>query len=143
MKLKVLQRESWMCNIDFNDIDCTSCYKEEITPRFNRNGWYLLYHSNETVCSLCWFESDGRAFTVDIKDFQYKLNQLNYRNNPLRKNEIEALEILNKSNPRYLSKEQFDILFNHQQMNNIYRIKLQAMLEFKHLFSKNKTIHVN
>lgn len=140
LKLKVLERESWMCNIDYTDIDCTSCYDEEISPRFNRNGWYLLYHNDET---LCWFESDGRAFTVDKTDFLYTLNQLNYRNNPLRKIEIEALETLKKSNPKYLSKEQYDILFNHQHMNNLNRIRLQARLESKHIFSNINTIHMN
>lgn len=66
MRIKVLPLESWMRFLTEEDIQEMNLV--EITPVFNRTGYYLRNNS-------CWFElSNGKAYSYYPDNFKFELS---------------------------------------------------------------------
>jgi len=90
-KLKVLSLEPWMIwreDSFYDKEDMLECVLREISPIFNRDGYY--YHEG-----FSWFEYSGEAYQVSSKYFIETLDLLDVP--CLRIEEIKAIETLLKN----------------------------------------------
>jgi len=128
MTLKVLKIED-LYAVDLNDNDDVNELLEELgkkspvmIPSFSREGVYCRGE-------ICWIEIRGSAFYSSKKDFDYVLNEYNYKERPLSKNELSSIITIKNKNPR---------LFKKLKLNKLYcqEIHRQNMLELKRDISR-------
>lgn len=97
---------------------------KEITPVFNRNGWYY-----NRLNKSCWFEVNGYAFKTSINDFKFQLDLLNH--NYMSDTIYFAYCVLRKEN--LLSKKQKQELITEEFLRQRRKTNLD-MLKFKKSF---------
>lgn len=126
MNLKVLKVDSmfnilkWICDDNIEDIkhELKKMNYIEISPIFNRDGYYLFG-------GKCWHEWNGLAWQGNVNDFKFNLNQLNVK--PFSKAEIEAIKILKiyRSCPKNILNQlcDYDIWNNHIKLKRESRCK--------------------
>jgi len=138
MKIKVLKiKDIYAVDLDWED-DVNELISElkkssiEILPAFNRNGVYCRGN-------VCWVEINGRAFYIDKKDFDYTLNEYNYRERPLTQKEFEAISIIRNRNPRLYKKHNLGKLYNQElQRRDIIDIQRGVARAFLQIDKENK-----